>query len=56
MIAPEIMAEIFKFKDQSYDLRKNNYIEARILKLCKYVSKTVLNLGTKLRDILPENI
>ena len=23
-IAKEIMAEIFKFKDQSYDLRKNN--------------------------------
>ena len=25
--APEIMTEIFKFKDHSYDLRKNNYLE-----------------------------
>ena len=46
--APEIMAEIFKFKDQSYYLR--------IIRLCKYGSETVSNLGTKLWDILPENI
>ena len=26
-VAPEIMTEIFKFKDHSYDLRKNNCIE-----------------------------
>ena len=40
--APEIMA------DQSYYLR--------IIRLCKYGSETVSNLGTKLWDILPENI
>ena len=28
--APEIMTEIFKFKDHSYDLRKNNCIEKQI--------------------------
>ena len=54
--ALEIMTEIFKFKDHSYDLRKNNYLERRIIKSCKYVSETVSNLGAKLWGILPENI
>ena len=54
--APEIMTEIFKFKDHSYDLRKNNCLERRIIKSCKYGSETVSNLGAKLWDILPENI
>ena len=50
------MTKNFKFKDHSYDLRKNNYIQRRIIKSCKYGSETVSNLGAKLRDILPENI
>ena len=50
------MAEIFKLKDHSYDLRKNNSIERWIIKSCKYGSETVLNIGTKLWDILPENL
>ena len=54
--APEIMTEIFKFKDHSYDLRKNNCLEGRIIKSCKHGSETVSNLGAKLWDILPENI
>ena len=54
--APEIMTEFFKFKNQLFDLRKNNCLEKRIIKSCKYVSETVLNLGAKLWDILPENI
>ena len=54
--APEIMTEIFKFKDHSYDLRKNNCLERRIIKSCKYGSETVSNLGAKPWDILPENI
>ena len=54
--APEIMTEIFKFKDHSYDLRKNNCLEMRIIKSCKYGSETVSILGAKLRDILPKNI
>ena len=54
--APEIMTGIFKFKDHSYDLRKNNCLERRIIKSCKYGSETVSNLGAKLWDILPENI
>ena len=48
------MTEIFKFKDYSYDLRKNNCIERWITKSCKYGSETVLNLGTNLLDVLPE--
>ena len=48
-VAPEIMTEIFKFKDHSYDLRKNNCIERRIIKSCKYGSETVSNLGAKFR-------
>ena len=55
-VAPKIMTKNFKFKDHSYDLRKNNYIQRRIIKSCKYGSETVSNLGAKLRDILPENI
>ena len=50
------MTEIFKFKDHSYDLRKNNCIERKIIKSYKYGSETVSNVGAKLWDILPENI
>ena len=53
---PEMMKEIFKFKDYSYDLRKNNCIETRTIKSCKHGIGTVSNLGAKLWDILPENI
>ena len=55
-VAPEIMTEIFKFKDHSYDLRISNCIVKRIIKSCNYGSETVLKLGAKLWDILPENI
>ena len=54
--APVIMTEFSKFKDHSYILRKNNCLERRIIKSCKYGSETVSNLGAKLWDILPENI
>ena len=54
--APEIMTEILKFKDHSYDLRKNNCTDRQIIKSCKYGSETVLNRGVKVWDILPENI
>ena len=50
------MTEIFKFKDHSYNLRKNNCIERQMIISCKYGSETVLNLGAKLWDILLENI
>ena len=46
--APELMAEIFKFKDHSYDLIKNNCLERRIIKSCQYGSETASNLGGKL--------
>ena len=54
--APEIMTRIFKFKDHSYDSRKNNCLERRIIKSSKYGNEIVSNLGAKLWDILPENI
>ena len=41
LFAPEIMTKIFKFKDHSYDLRKNNCLERRIIKSCKYGSETI---------------
>ena len=50
------MEEIFKFKDHSYHLRKNNCIERQIIKSCKYSSETVSNLEAKFWDIQPENI
>ena len=46
-VAPEIMTEILKFKDHSYDLRNNNCTERRIIKSYIYGSETVLNLGAK---------
>ena len=54
--APEIMTEIFKFKDHSYDFRKDNSIQRLIIKSFIYDSETVSNLGAKLWDILLENI
>ena len=36
--APVIMTEFSKFKDHSYILRKNNCLERRIIKSCKYGS------------------
>ena len=50
------MTEMFIFKDHSYDLRKNDCLERRIIKSSKYGSDIVSNLGAKLWDILPENI
>ena len=47
VLLTEIMTEIFKFKDHSYDLRKNNCLERRVIKSCKYGSETVSNLGGK---------
>ena len=47
VLLTEIMTEIFKFKDHSYDLRKNNCLERRIIKSCKYGRETVSNLGGK---------
>ena len=47
-VTPELMIEIFKFKDHSYHLRKNNCLDGRIIKSCKYGNETVPNLGAKL--------
>ena len=54
--AAGIITEIFKFKNHSYDVRKNNCLERRLIKSCKYGSETVSNLRAKLWDIQPENI
>ena len=56
VLLTEIMTKMFKFKCHSYDLRKNNCIEKRIIKSSKFDSDTVSNLGAKLWDILSENI
>ena len=50
------MTEIFKFKEHSYNLSKNNCIEKPIIKSCKYGSEKILNLGAKLWEIPPVNI
>ena len=50
------MTEISVFYDNSFDLRKNNFIERRITKSHKYGSEKVSNLGAKIWDILPEII
>ena len=55
-IGLEIMTEMFKFKDHSFDLRKNNCTKMHIIKSSKYGSETVSNLGAKLWDILSDNI
>ena len=38
-VVPKIMTEIFKFKDHSYDLRKNNCIDRRIINHVNMVVK-----------------
>ena len=53
-VATEIITEIFKFKDHSYNLRRSNCIEWRIIKSCKYGSETVFSVGAKLWKILPK--
>ena len=55
-VAPETMTEILKFKDRTYDLRKNYCIERRIVKSCSYGNEAVSNVGAKFWDILLENI
>ena len=55
-VPPGIVTEIFKFKDHSNDLRKNNCRERQIIKSCKYGSETDANLRAKFWDIRPENI
>ena len=55
-IVPEIVTEILKFKDNSYDLKKNSYIERRIIKSCKYGKETGSNLRPKLWYILQKNV
>ena len=54
--APEILTEIFKFKDDSYDFRKDNSVQRLIIKSFMYGSETASNLGAKLSDTLLENI
>ena len=54
--APEILTEIFKFEDDSYDFRKDNSVQRLIIKSFMYGSETASNLGAKLWDILLENI
>ena len=53
-VATEIIIEIFKFRDHSYNLRRSNCIEWRIIKSCKYGSETVFSVGAKLWKILPK--
>ena len=50
------MTEILKFKDRTYDLRKNYCIERRIVKSRSHGNEAVSNVGAKFWDILLENI
>ena len=36
-LAPEIMIEVFRFKDRSYDLRNNDSIHRSNIKSCAYI-------------------
>ena len=36
-LAPEIMTEVFRFKDRSYDLRNNDSIQRSNIKSCAYI-------------------
>ena len=50
------MSEILRFKDHLHDMKNSKSTERRINRLCKYGTGTVLHLGAKRWDTLPETI
>ena len=53
--APEIMNEIFKFKQNCYDMRSNDKIQRHNVRTVHYGTETIITLGSKLWDLLPNS-
>ena len=55
-LSPEIMSEIFKFKDTQYNLRNNMRLQGRNVKTVSYGNESVSALAPKLWRLLPPEI
>ena len=55
-LAPELMNDIFKKRNVTYNFRKNSTFETRNIKSVYYGSETISFLGPKIWERLPSNI
>ena len=55
-LSSSLMTELFQLKGINYNLRKGNTLTWRNIKTVKYGTKTVSYLGSKIWDLLPEEI
>ena len=55
-LAPELMNDIFKKRNVTYNFRKNSTFETRNIKSVYYGSETISFLGPKIWELLPSNI
>ena len=55
-LAPDIMNDIFKIRETTYNLRKEAAFSTRRVKSVQYGLETISILGPKIWDMLPKNI
>ena len=55
-LAPELMNDVFKKINVTYNFRNNSTFETRNIKSVYYGSETISFLGPKIREPLPSNI
>ena len=55
-LAPELMNDIFKKRNVTYNFRKNSTFETRNIKSVYYGSETISFIGPKIWELLPSNI
>ena len=55
-LTPELMNDIFKKRNVTYNFRKNSTFETRNIKSVYYDSETISFLGPKIWELLPSNI
>ena len=55
-ISPPLLNEVFVPRQCNYDLRGNNFLERRRVKLVRYGTGSISFLAPKIREILPNEI
>ena len=55
-LAPELINDIFKKRNVTYNFRKNSTFETRNIKSVYYGSETISFIGPKIWELLPSNI
>ena len=55
-LVPELMNDIFKKRNVTYNFRKNSTFETRNIKSVYYGSETISFIGPKIWELLPSNI